>query len=69
MKKLSTGQDSTLKNWIELCSATFGPESGPTKFLQEKAAVAPKGLDEEVIADERQLLFVLMNIFTKEMEG
>jgi hypothetical protein len=60
--KLSTGQDSTLENWIALSSLFFGKESKPTKFLQEKADKSEKGVKEEVIADERQLILVLMNM-------
>lgn len=57
MKKISTGQDSTLRNWIDLSIFAFGEDSPATKFLQEKAE---KGsLDEEVIADEGQLLMLL----------
>jgi hypothetical protein len=62
MTKLSTGQDSTLENWIALSSLFFGKDSKPTKFLQEKANKSVNGVKEEVIADERQLLLVLMNI-------
>ena len=57
--KISTGQDNTLETWIELSKATFGPESRPTKFLEEKAANAKDGVKAEVIADETQLLMVL----------
>lgn len=68
MKKLSLGIDSTLENWIGLASATFGKNSEPVKFLKKKAEESPNGLQEEVIADERQLLHVLGQMFVAEME-
>lgn len=65
MNQLSTGEDSTLENWIRLSSAVFGEDSKPTLFLKNKAAASPKGIKEEVLADERQLLFVLMKMYTE----
>lgn len=59
MKKLSTGQDSTLENWITYSSLVFGENSKATKFLKNKADDSPNGLQEEVIADEGQLIMVL----------
>lgn len=59
MRKLSTGDDSTLGNWRKLSAAVFGVDSKATKFLDQKIAESPKGEAEEVIADERQLLMVL----------
>jgi hypothetical protein len=67
MKKLSLGVDSTLENWIGLASATFGKNSEPVKFLKKKADESPNGLQEEVIADEGQLLMVLGQMFVEEM--
>lgn len=62
MKKLSTGMDSTLENWIALSAAFFGENSPATNFLHEKAKDSPNGYKEEVIADEGQLLMVLGNL-------
>ena len=59
MKKLSTGADSNLKNWIELSSFAFGKYSKAVQLLKEKAESSPNGLEEEVIADEEQLIMVL----------
>lgn len=67
MKKLSTGQDSTLGNWIELSSGVFGKDSEATKFLVKKANDSPKGLNTEVISDEVQLLMVLTKLHNKGM--
>jgi hypothetical protein len=57
MRTLSTGQPSTLGVWYDLSKATFGEESKATKFLQERIDAASR--DEEVIADEGQLLHAL----------
>ncbi len=65
MNKLSTGADSTLGNWIDLCLVSFGKESKATKFLEAKMKNSPNGKEEEVLADESQLLYALMQIHLK----
>lgn len=62
MRKLSTGQDSTLGNYYDLCVIFFGEESGATKYISKKISESPKGRDEEVITDERQMLYVLSSL-------
>lgn len=62
MKKLSTGQDSTLENWISLSTSVFGKDSKATKFLITKSDESINGIKGEVITDERQLLMVLGNL-------
>lgn len=59
MNKLSTGQDATLGNYRALASVVFGNDSGATKFLDDKIAESPNGRDEEVIADEGQMIYLL----------
>jgi hypothetical protein len=66
MKKLSTGADSTLENWLQYSQATFGPESEATKFLEKKAEESPNGIKEEVIADEGQLLMTLAHLAMRD---
>jgi hypothetical protein len=66
MKKLSTGDDSTLGNWRKLSVAVFGEDSNIIPFLDDKIYEAPNGENEEVIVDEAQMLHVLMSI---HMEG
>lgn len=68
MQKLSTGKDSTLGNWYELCYTFFGEDSPATQFIAEKIANSEKGKDEEVIADEGQLLYMLGKMHTDWME-
>jgi hypothetical protein len=67
MKMLSLGIPSTLGNWLMLCQSLFGKDSKPTKFILQKIADSPNGEEEEVIADEKQLLHVLGNMFAEEM--
>lgn len=59
MIKLSTGDDSTLGVYKKLCVAVFGEDSPQTKFIQTKIDACEKGENEEVIADEAQILALL----------
>jgi hypothetical protein len=62
MNTLSTGMPSTLGSYLKLCNMFFGEESVQTKFIQEKIASNPNGADEEVIADEHQMMYLLFNL-------
>ncbi len=57
MKKLSTGDDSTLGNYRKLAAIFFGEESKAVKFLDQKIKEGSE--DDEVIADERQMVLLL----------
>ena len=59
MQKLSTGHDATLGNYLKLATAFFGEESKAVKFLNEKIAESPNGENEEVAADETQMVYLL----------
>lgn len=43
MKKLSTGDDATIGNYLKLATAFFGKESKAVKFLNDKIAESPNG--------------------------
>lgn len=58
---LTTGQKSTVGNWVKLASVVFGKDSKQVEFLRSKAT-KENGFDEPIISDERQLLFMLMNM-------
>ena len=60
MKKLSTGDDSTLGNWLKLSEVVCGVESKATKFLEGK--IKESSSEEEVVVDEGQFLLVLMQL-------
>lgn len=57
---LSTGVPSTLGNWYALCKATFGEESPATQLIKDK--MDKQGPDEQVVSDERQLLYALVQM-------
>lgn len=64
MKTLSTGQPSTLGNWHALCLQYFGEASRATRFIKGK--MDAQGPDMEVLADEGQLLQVLVRMVYNE---
>ena len=59
MRKLSTGEDSTLGAHRRMAMAVFGKDSPAVKFLDKKIAESPHGEEEEVIADEGQMVALL----------
>jgi hypothetical protein len=62
MNTLSTGMPSTLGSYLKLCNMFFGEESVQTKFITKKIASNPNGADEEVIAEESQMMYLLFNL-------
>lgn len=62
MMKLSTGQDSTLGTYLKLCDLIFGTDSSQVKFIMSKIAESPNGANEEVIAEESQMMYLLVNL-------
>lgn len=62
MKKLSTGDDSTLGNYKKLAVAFFGAESKAVEFLDKKIEESHNGEGEEVIQDEGQMIHLLMTL-------
>jgi len=68
MRKLSTGLDSTLGNWLQLCTIFFGEDSPATQLIQDKINESTNGEAEEVIADEGQLIQVLGHLHMSSIE-
>ncbi len=62
MNTLSTGQPSTLGSYLKLCNIFFGEESEQAKFIMAKIASNPNGADEEVVAEESQMMYLLFNL-------
>jgi hypothetical protein len=62
MQMLSIGMPSTLGSYQKLCNIFFGEDSAQAKFINEKIASNPNGADEEVIAEESQMMYLLMHI-------
>ena len=58
MKTISTGEPSTLGTYRKIALALFG-EGNATKFFDDKIADSPNGEDEEVLANENQVIFNL----------
>lgn len=65
MTKISTGQDSTLETYRQIAVVLFGEQSEPVQFLDQKIAESPNKEKEEVVADERQMLYLLVNMGLK----
>lgn len=59
---LSVNLPSTLGTYLKLAQTTFGDESKATKYLREKIAATPNGAEEEVIAEESQMLHMLASL-------
>lgn len=62
MRKLSTGQDSTLKSYRELSVVFFGEDSKAVEYLDKKIKSSSHGENEEILTDERQMIMLLSNL-------
>ena len=62
MMTLSTGMPSTLGSYKRLCKMFFGEDSAQYQFIESKIIQSPNGEDEEVIADESQMLYLLTSM-------
>ena len=62
MKTISTGQPSTLGTYRDI-AIIFGDKA--VIFMDKQIANHSKGHDEEVIADERQMLVLLASMMNK----
>ena len=69
MRKISTGEDSTLGTYRKLANIIFGEGNPAVKFIDKKIAESPDGENEEVIADESQMLYLLVGLATGESNG
>ncbi len=64
MKNISTGEPSTLKTYrnIALVIGGFDENNEAVKFIDSKIIESPNGENEEVIADENQMLYLLIQM-------
>jgi hypothetical protein len=62
MTTLSIGLPSTLGSYLKLCDSVFGKGSPQSIFIQDKIYESPNGTQEQVIADESQMLYLLVNL-------
>jgi len=67
MNKMSTGQDSTLGNWRKMWSTFFGVNNEGYRWLTKAINESKDGENEEVITDEGQLLYALVEMSRKEV--
>jgi hypothetical protein len=61
--KLSTGDPSTLASYRKLCISMFGEDSKAVRYIDD--LIAKSGEDEEVLADEVQMLNLLLAVETE----
>jgi len=66
MITLSTGEPSTLKTYRAYALALGGENSEAVKFFDDKIAKSPHGENEEVLADERQMVYTIMMLIMKD---
>lgn len=62
MRMISFGLPSTLGSYRRLAAVLLGEESKAVKFLDHKIASSPRGAEEEVLADESQMLHMLSSL-------
>lgn len=68
IQRLSTGDPSTLGTYLKMCLLVMGSNSPATTFLRKKVAEAPMGFEEEVIAPETQMVYMLMQLHTTGLQ-
>lgn len=67
MKKISTGQDSSLKTYREIAFILGGfKDNKATEFIDKKILESKNGENEEVLADERQVIQLLYALTKNE---
>jgi hypothetical protein len=62
MHNLSTGVESTLGNYLQLCIACFGETSKSAEYFRGKIKEDPKAADGYVIAPESQVMLIIMSM-------
>ena len=62
MNTISTGEPATLGTYRNIALALGGEGSPVVKFFDEKIAASPNGENEEVIAHETQVLYLIVQM-------
>jgi hypothetical protein len=66
MRTISTGELSNLKTYRNIALILSGSEkSDVVKFFDNKIQESPNGESEEVIADETQVMYLIMSMVCK----
>lgn len=73
MKKISTGQDSTLGTYRDiakfLCLNLCGKGNHKAvEFFEKKIKDSKNGENEEVIAEESQVIYLIMKLIKEELD-
>jgi hypothetical protein len=59
---ISSGEPNTLGTWRKIALSLGGENSRAVKFFDEKIAASPNGENEEVIADETQVMYLIVRM-------
>ncbi len=67
MNRISTGEISNLKTYRKVALALSGSEdSRAVKFFDERISESPNGEEEIVIADETQMIYLIMSMIVTQ---
>lgn len=66
MRNISTGEPSNLKTYRNIALILSGnKDSKAVKFFDKKIKESHKGEEEEVIQDENQMIYLIMNLIVE----
>ena len=69
MRTISTGEPSNLETYRNIALALTGNKnSKAVKFFDKKIKESPNKEKEEVIADERQMMYLILTLIKEELD-
>ena len=69
MRTISTGEPSNLETYRNIALALTGNEnSKAVKFIDKKIQESPNKEKEEVIADEREVIHLILTLIKEELD-
>ena len=66
MYRISTGDPSTLGRYRKIAASLGGEGSEAVRFFDKKIAESPKGPAEPVLADESQMMYLIMTRIARD---
>ena len=69
MNTISTGEQATLGTYRKIALALGGEDSRAVKFFDDKIAKSPNGENEGVIADETQVMNLILHMVIADGTG
>ena len=70
MKTISTGEPSNLETYRNIALALTGNKnSKAVKFIDKKIQESPNKEKEEVIADEREVIHLILTLIKEDLNG